>query len=92
MQLPFQARELTKHDLSRYEPMFAMYLDIQKGLSIEDLPSDEVRGRWKSFVGKWYVMATGPCPVLIMIMWRKGWIVFVKLTYQEPWRTRRGMV
>ncbi|RMJ24510.1 hypothetical protein PHISP_04609, partial [Aspergillus sp. HF37] len=52
-QLPFQARELTKHDLRCYEPMFAMYLDIQKGLSIEDLPSDEVRGRWKSFVGKW---------------------------------------
>lgn len=32
-----------------------MYLDIQKGIIIEDLPEEEVKGRWKSFVNKWYV-------------------------------------
>lgn len=30
-----------------------MYLDIQKGIFLEDLGEDEVKGRWKSFVGKW---------------------------------------
>lgn len=33
--------------------MFALYLDIQKQLVFEDLAKDEVKGRWKSFVGKW---------------------------------------
>jgi len=33
--------------------MFALYLDIQKQLVLEDLEADEVKGRWKSFVGKW---------------------------------------
>lgn len=36
--------------------MFAMYLDIQKGILIEDLPEEEVKGRWKSFIRKWYVL------------------------------------
>ncbi|KAL4810422.1 hypothetical protein BDV18DRAFT_57322 [Aspergillus unguis] len=51
--LPFQAQELRKRDLEVYEPMFAMYLDIQKGIFLDDLGEDEVKGRWKSFVGKW---------------------------------------
>lgn len=51
--LPFGARELSKRDLELFEPMFAMYLDIQKGIFLEDLGEDEVKGRWKSFVGKW---------------------------------------
>lgn len=54
MILPFQARELSKRDLDTYEPMFAMYLDIQKGHYIEDMKEDEVKGRWKSFIRKWY--------------------------------------
>ncbi|GME41092.1 hypothetical protein GTA08_BOTSDO06090 [Neofusicoccum parvum] len=33
--------------------MFALYLDIQKQLVLEDLDGDEAKGRWKSFVGKW---------------------------------------
>lgn len=53
--LPYQARELSRRDLDVYEPMFAMYLDIQKGLLIEDLKDEEVKGRWKSFIRKWYV-------------------------------------
>ncbi|PYH98297.1 hypothetical protein BO71DRAFT_416403 [Aspergillus ellipticus CBS 707.79] len=51
--LPLQARELRKRDLEHYMPMFDMYLDIQKGIFIDDLAEEEVKGRWKSFVGKW---------------------------------------
>ncbi|OJD18093.1 hypothetical protein AJ78_01865 [Emergomyces pasteurianus Ep9510] len=51
--LPFDARQLSKHDLQLLEPMFALYLDIQKNLDIADLDEREVKGRWKSFVGKW---------------------------------------
>ncbi|CRG86424.1 hypothetical protein PISL3812_03430 [Talaromyces islandicus] len=51
--LPYNARQLSKHDLSQLEPMFAMYLDIQKGLAFGDLSEKELRGRWKSFVKKW---------------------------------------
>ncbi|OJJ51480.1 hypothetical protein ASPZODRAFT_12301 [Penicilliopsis zonata CBS 506.65] len=51
--LPYQARELSKRDLERYEPLFGMYLDIQKGILLEELPEDEVKGRWKSFIHKW---------------------------------------
>lgn len=34
--------------------MFALYLDIQKQIYIDDLDEKEMKGRWKSFVGKWY--------------------------------------
>ncbi|KKZ62598.1 hypothetical protein EMCG_03008 [[Emmonsia] crescens] len=51
--LPFDARPLSKHDLRQLEPMFALYLDIQKNIDIADLDEREVKGRWKSFVGKW---------------------------------------
>lgn len=51
--LPYNARQLSKHDLSQFEPMFAMYLDIQKGKILEDMNDEEARGRFKSFVKKW---------------------------------------
>lgn len=51
--LPYNVRQLSKRDLPQLEPMFAMYLDIQKGLVLEDLDEDEVKGRWKSFIKKW---------------------------------------
>lgn len=51
--LPYNARQLSKRDLSLLRPMFAMYLDIQKGLVIEDMDEQEVMGRWKSFIKKW---------------------------------------
>ncbi|CAI7678644.1 unnamed protein product [Penicillium manginii] len=51
--LPCQARELSRRDLEAYEPMFAMYLDIQKGILLEELKEEEIKGRWKSFTGKW---------------------------------------
>ena len=52
--LPFNAAPLSKHDLGAHRALFASYLDIQKQLVLEDLPSSEVKGRWKSFVSKWY--------------------------------------
>ncbi|OJD40449.1 rna helicase hel117 [Diplodia corticola] len=52
--LPLSAQPLSRHaDYRRYKPMFALYLDIQKQLVLEELDEEEVRGRWKSFVGKW---------------------------------------
>lgn len=53
--LPLNASPLSKNDFETYKPMFGLYLDIQKQLVLEELPADAVRGRWKSFVGKWYV-------------------------------------
>ncbi|KIW93921.1 uncharacterized protein Z519_05236 [Cladophialophora bantiana CBS 173.52] len=51
--LPYGARELSRHDLPAYRPLFALYLDIQKQLNLENLDDAEVKGRWKSFVQKW---------------------------------------
>ena len=51
--LPYDQKQLTKHDLGEYQPMFALYLDIQKQIHVEDLTEEETKGRWKSFVKKW---------------------------------------
>ncbi|KAK7530769.1 uncharacterized protein J3D65DRAFT_639504 [Phyllosticta citribraziliensis] len=51
--LPLNARKLSKHDYAAYRPMFALYLDIQKQKILEDMDEAEIKGRWKSFVGKW---------------------------------------
>ncbi|KAH0839046.1 hypothetical protein FOPE_05513 [Fonsecaea pedrosoi] len=50
--LPHGAREISRHDLPAYRPLFALYLDIHKQLNLEELDDTEVKGRWKSFVGK----------------------------------------
>ncbi|KAF2487788.1 hypothetical protein BDY17DRAFT_18577 [Neohortaea acidophila] len=51
--LPFQRQPLRKRDFDAHRALFAHYLDLQKDLRIELLESEEVRGRWKSFAGKW---------------------------------------
>ena len=53
MVLPYNSRLLTKRDYAVFKPMFALYLDIQKGKILQDLDEIEVKGRWKSFIGKW---------------------------------------
>lgn len=58
--LPFNACQLSRDDLKDYMPMFALYLDIQKRLDIEDLNEKEVKGRWKSFFNKWYAYFQTP--------------------------------
>lgn len=52
--LPLKAGKLLRHDLQQYRPMFASYLDIQKQRDIDELDEDEIKGRWKSFVNRWY--------------------------------------
>ncbi|KAJ9610860.1 hypothetical protein H2200_005637 [Cladophialophora chaetospira] len=51
--LPFGAQDLSRNALPTYNPLFALYLDIQKQIILEALDEKEVKGRWKSFVGKW---------------------------------------
>jgi hypothetical protein len=51
--LPYNSRPLTKRDCEVFKPMFALYLDIQKGKILDELDEVEVKGRWKSFIGKW---------------------------------------
>ncbi|KAL3420777.1 RNA helicase-like protein [Phlyctema vagabunda] len=51
--LPYNSRSLTKRDYAAFKPMFALYLDIQKNKILEELEDSEVKGRWKSFLGKW---------------------------------------
>ncbi|KAF2236858.1 hypothetical protein EV356DRAFT_530749 [Viridothelium virens] len=51
--LPFSAPELSKHEFDEYKPMFALYLDIQKRLDIDNISPEEAKGRWKSFIKKW---------------------------------------
>lgn len=53
VQLPFSARTLHKSDYRSFEPLFAYYLDLQKQKYLDDMDEREVKGRWKSFVGKW---------------------------------------
>ncbi|CAG8955987.1 hypothetical protein HYFRA_00008843 [Hymenoscyphus fraxineus] len=52
-ELPFNTRPLTKRDFKNFRPMFALYLDIQKGKILEEMDEVETQGRWKSFIGKW---------------------------------------
>ncbi|KAI1003205.1 hypothetical protein K3495_g4999 [Podosphaera aphanis] len=53
LDLPFGSRKLTKRDYDDFKYMFSLYLEIQKSKVLEDLDEIEVRGRWKSFIGKW---------------------------------------
>ncbi|KAL7907090.1 hypothetical protein GGI35DRAFT_77840 [Trichoderma velutinum] len=51
--LPYGARQLAKDDLRAFEALFGEYLSLQKQRDIGDMDDREIRGRWKSFVGKW---------------------------------------
>ncbi|KAI0845806.1 hypothetical protein F5Y00DRAFT_245361 [Daldinia vernicosa] len=53
IELPLGARPLVRSDLKTFKPLFAQYLEVQKGKDIAALDEREVKGRWKSFVGKW---------------------------------------
>ncbi|KAJ4293912.1 hypothetical protein N0V88_005426 [Collariella sp. IMI 366227] len=44
---------LSRSDLTSFKPLFAHYLDLQKQLDVNTLNDTELRGRWKSFMGKW---------------------------------------
>lgn len=51
--LPYQQHLLEKRDLERNTALLAEYLDVQKSIDMHQLSRDEVKGRWKSFLGKW---------------------------------------
>ncbi|KAG6000118.1 hypothetical protein E4U21_005812 [Claviceps maximensis] len=51
--LPFTARRISKADYEAFEPLFAHYLELQKQKDLGAMEEREVRGRWKSFAGKW---------------------------------------
>ncbi|KAI8174420.1 grisea protein [Colletotrichum sp. SAR 10_76] len=51
--LPYDARALSKNDLDVFRPLLAYYLDLQKQKDMRVMDEREVRGRWKSFMGKW---------------------------------------
>ncbi|KAI8963234.1 hypothetical protein F5Y11DRAFT_164034 [Daldinia sp. FL1419] len=52
-ELPLGARSLVRSDLEVFKPLLAQYLEVQKCKDIAALDEREVKGRWKSFVGKW---------------------------------------
>ena len=48
-----RSQPLRKHDYDAYKALFAEYLDLQKQIDVDDLSETEVKGRWRSFLGKW---------------------------------------
>ncbi|OTB11128.1 hypothetical protein K445DRAFT_322317 [Daldinia sp. EC12] len=52
-ELPLGARALVRSDFETFKPLFAQYLEVQKRKDIATLDEREVKGRWKSFIGKW---------------------------------------
>lgn len=52
--LPYKARPLSKRQYDEYRPLFQSYLDIQKHIQLDELDEREAKGRWKSFVSRWY--------------------------------------
>jgi len=56
--LPYKAKPLSKRQFEEYKPLFQSYLDIQKNIQLDELDEREAKGRWKSFISRWYVMIT----------------------------------
>lgn len=53
VKLPFGARRLVKGDFEGFRPLLGYYLRIQKQRDVRGMEERELRGRWKSFLGKW---------------------------------------
>lgn len=53
--LPYKAKPLSKRHYDDYKPLFQSYLDIQKSIQLDELEEREAKGRWKSFISRWYV-------------------------------------
>lgn len=70
--------------MEAFEPLFAYYLDIQKGKDFYELDPHEARGRWKSFVNKWNGAGLA-----------EGWYdpeMFERVTREAPARNTRPHV
>jgi hypothetical protein len=55
--LPYKAKPLSKRQYEDYKPLFQSYLDIQKNIQLDELDEREAKGRWKSFISRWYAVA-----------------------------------
>ncbi|PHH73349.1 hypothetical protein CDD82_5527 [Ophiocordyceps australis] len=53
VELPFGVRQLSKKDFETFGPLFTHYLAVQKQKQVQGMDERELRGRWKSFVGRW---------------------------------------
>lgn len=79
--LPFAARPLSKHDLTVFRQLFGYFLSVQKQIELEDIDEREVKGRWKSFIGKWNRGELA-----------EGWYdpeMFARVTSREPQQQQR---
>lgn len=54
MKLPYKAKPLSKRQYEEYKPLFQSYLNIQKNIQLDDIDEREAKGRWKSFISRWY--------------------------------------
>ena len=81
--------------------MFELYLDIQKQKVLDELAEGEVKGRWKSFVGKWYVCRRPSGGVPFCDCWFSFFYLKFTASFsqagvadicEESWRIGRGMV
>ncbi|KAK4199743.1 hypothetical protein QBC40DRAFT_202167, partial [Triangularia verruculosa] len=52
-QIPFNRAPLSKSSLHSHTPLFQSYLRHVKNIELPSLLETEVKGRWKSFIGKW---------------------------------------
>ena len=78
--LPYKAKPLSKRQFEEYKALFQSYLDIQKHIQLDELDEREAKGRWKSFISRWYVMLDTECDRIGM------------LTLQESWRSSTELV
>ncbi|KAK4178679.1 hypothetical protein QBC36DRAFT_385703 [Triangularia setosa] len=51
--LPFNRLPLSKSSLNSHLPLFQSYLHRVKNIDLPSLSETELKGRWKSFMGKW---------------------------------------
>jgi hypothetical protein len=82
--LPYKAKPLSRRQYEDYKPLFQSYLDIQKHIQLDELDEREAKGRWKSFISRWYVTFT---PHGVELHWQ-----VLILTLQESWRPSTQLV
>ncbi len=64
--LPFNSRQLTKRDFEAFKPMFALYLDIQKGKILEEMVEARLNG--SPTLVCWYVVGLAALTVVSLAL------------------------
>jgi hypothetical protein len=96
--LPYKAKPLSRHKFDEYRPLFQSYLDIQKQIQLDDLDEREAKGRWKSFISRWYVHCLS-CEhdkskddvLTSQESWRPGTQLVRSLDAEDSTRNRAGL-